>query len=66
MHTTVNSIFHFSYFDTDYPISRLFVTGLAGAYSSNILISVFVPELQVSKIQAFSGKPCTDKDGDYY
>jgi hypothetical protein len=32
MHSTVNSIFHVSYFDPDYPTDGLTVTGLERAY----------------------------------
>jgi hypothetical protein len=32
MNSTMNSIFHFSHFDTDYPTSRLTVTELARVY----------------------------------
>jgi hypothetical protein len=37
MNSTVNRIFHFSYFDPDYPTSGLTVTGLASVYCTFIL-----------------------------
>jgi hypothetical protein len=34
MYSTVDNIFHFSYFDPDYPTSELTVTGLGRVYST--------------------------------
>jgi hypothetical protein len=40
MYSTVNRIFHFSYFDLDYPKSGLTVTGFARVYCTTVALSV--------------------------
>jgi hypothetical protein len=42
MYSIVNSIFHFSYLDLDYPASRLTVTGLARVYCIIIIIVIII------------------------
>jgi hypothetical protein len=44
MYSTVNRIFHFSYFDADYLTSRLTVTGLARVYCTR-LPRIFVADV---------------------
>jgi hypothetical protein len=39
---TVKSIFHFPYFNLDYPISRLTVTGSVRVYCKGLAIQVWV------------------------